>query len=202
MDKALLLVFQRNAVLGKVKTRLAIGVGEERALEIYRYLVHHTQRVVSSIKVPVGLFVDEELLDGKPAFAQWMHLQQGKDLGEKMAFALQESFALGVERVVLIGTDCPTLSLEVLTQAFEDLAQVDLVLGPARDGGYYLLGMKQMQMTLFEDIAWSTPSVLAETIKRAEDAGLSIRLLPILSDVDTKEDWDKYVMQYPQAGYL
>lgn len=202
MTKDMLLVFQRNAVLGKVKTRLATGVGAPRAWEIYRYLVQHTHQVVSRVNVPVGIFVDEELSDGKPAIAQWMRLQQGKDLGEKMAHAFQESFALGADRVVLIGTDCPTLSVELLTQAFDDLSQVDLVLGPASDGGYYLLGMRQVQLTLFENIAWSTASVLSETIKRAEIAGLSVSLLPVLADVDTAADWKKHLAQHPEAGYL
>lgn len=202
MKKDRILVFQRKALLGKVKTRLAAGVGEHRALEIYRYLVEHTHRVVSSTKLPVGLFVDEELSEEVPPFAQWMCLQQGKDLGEKMANAFQKSAELGAERMVLIGTDCPSLSSDLLTQAFEDLTQADLVLGPASDGGYYLVGMKQLQPTLFEGIAWSTSTVLFETLKRAESVGLSVRLLPVLDDVDTAADWEKHVAQHPELACL
>jgi len=202
MRKDILLIFQRNAVLGKVKTRLAIGVGAQRALAIYQYLVQHTHQVVSEVNVPVGIFVDEELSDGKPAVSQWMQLQQGKDLGEKMVHAFQETFAQGAARVVLIGTDCPTLRAELLTQAFDHLSQVDLVLGPASDGGYYLVGMKQVQKALFEGIEWSTASVLEETIKRAEIAGLSISFLPELADVDTVADWEKYLAQHPEVGYI
>jgi rSAM/selenodomain-associated transferase 1 len=202
MRKENLLVFQRNAVLGKVKTRLAARLGEQRALAIYRYLVTQTHHIVSTLSVPIGLFIDEELMAGRPAFAQWMCLQEGKDLGEKMANAFQKSAELGAERMVLIGTDCPSLTSDLVVQAFELLDQADLVLGPASDGGYYLVGMKQLQPTLFEGIAWSTSTVFLETINRAESASLSVCLLPVLDDVDTAADWEKYVAQHPEVGYL
>lgn len=202
MRKENLLVFQRNAVLGKVKTRLAAELGEHRALEIYRYLVEHTHRAVSLAKLPVGLFVDEELLGEAPPLVQWMCLQQGKDLGEKMANAFQKSAELGAERMVLIGTDCPTLQHHHLLQAFDALTNSDVVLGPATDGGYYLIGVKHLHPKLFEDIIWSTSTVLSETLKRAESVGLSVCLLPVLDDVDTAADWEKYVAQHPEVGYL
>lgn len=202
MRKDLLLVFQRNAVLGKVKTRLALGVGQSRALEIYRYLVAYTHRMLSSVSVPVALFVDEELMDHSLPSVEWMCLQEGSNLGEKMANAFQKSAALGAERMVLIGTDCPTLDVELLMQAFNELNQVDLVLGPASDGGYYLVGMKKMHPRLFEGITWSTSTVLKETLKLAEREGLSVHLLPELSDVDTATDWEKYVAQHPEVSHL
>lgn len=202
MRKDLLLVFQRNAVLGKVKTRLALGVGQSRALEIYRYLVAHTHRVLSSVLVPIALFVDEELTDQTLPSVQWMCLQEGSDLGKKMANAFQKSAALGAERMVLIGTDCPSLRLDLLTEAFNKLNQVDLVLGPASDGGYYLVGMKQLHPRLFEGITWSTSTVLKETLKLAEREGLSVHLLPVLGDIDTAADWEKHVEQFPEAGNI
>jgi rSAM/selenodomain-associated transferase 1 len=122
-------------------------------------------------------------------------VQDGQDLGERMAHAFARSFESGMEKVVLIGTDCPTLQPQHLNQAFEALTHSDLVLGPATDGGYYLIGMKRKADYLFEGISWSTSEVLSQTLAVATAHGLHFTLLDELSDIDTREDWERYRSQ-------
>jgi rSAM/selenodomain-associated transferase 1 len=122
-------------------------------------------------------------------------VQEGHDLGERMASAFACSFELGMDKVVLIGTDCPSLQSEHLNQAFEALTHSDLVLGPATDGGYYLIGMKRRADYLFEGITWSTAEVLSQTLAVATAHGLHFTLLDELSDIDTQEDWECYSSQ-------
>jgi rSAM/selenodomain-associated transferase 1 len=112
-----------------------------------------------------------------------------------MANAFARSFESGMEKVVLIGTDCPTLQSQHLNQAFEALTHSDLVLGPATDGGYYLIAMKRKADYLFEGISWSTSEVLSQTLAVATAHGLHFTLLDELSDIDTREDWERYRSQ-------
>jgi rSAM/selenodomain-associated transferase 1 len=112
-----------------------------------------------------------------------------------MANAFARSFELGMDKVVLIGTDCPTLQSQHLNQAFEALTHSDLVVGPATDGGYYLIGMKRRADYLFEGITWSTAEVLSQTLAVATAHGLHFTLLDELSDIDTQEDWERYRSQ-------
>jgi rSAM/selenodomain-associated transferase 1 len=114
--------------------------------------------------------------------------QRGGDLGEKMAAAFEEAFASGARRAVLIGSDVPWVTRETVVEAFRSLEDHDLVLGPARDGGYYLVALERQRPELFEGIAWSTPSVLASTVERAGILGLTVRLLDPLRDIDTLQD--------------
>ncbi|GAC1380996.1 MAG: hypothetical protein NVSMB30_28790 [Hymenobacter sp.] len=110
------------------------------------------------------------------------------DLGERMAAAFAAAFEAGARRVAIIGTDCPGLRAAHLTQAFAQLADHDVVLGPATDGGYYLLGLRQPCPELFQNKAWSTASVLPDTVAEAERLGYRVALLPELRDVDTAVD--------------
>jgi len=151
MKKEVVLVFQRNEVLGKVKTRLAAGVGEEQAMEIYRYLLNKTYLALKEITVPVTTYFSEFIPENPIHSAENKQVQVGGDLGERMRNAFVAHSESGMEKVVLIGTDCPSLEGTHLVQAFEALEHSDLVLGPARDGGYYLIGMKRRADFLFED---------------------------------------------------
>jgi rSAM/selenodomain-associated transferase 1 len=196
------LVFQKNEVLGKVKTRLAAGVGEEQALEIYRQLLDKTHLALRDISVSITTYFSEFIPDNPIHSAENKLVQVGQDLGERMKNAFAENFDLGIEKVVLIGTDCPSLEAIHLSHAFEALDQSDLVLGPARDGGYYLIGMKRRADFLFEGITWSTELVLSQTLALAAAQGMQTSLLPVLEDIDTLEDWELYCSQIGDMPYI
>jgi rSAM/selenodomain-associated transferase 1 len=192
MKKEVVLVFQKNEVLGKVKTRLAAGMGEHRALEIYRRLIQLTYSVLETVPVPVWTYFSDFIPESTYLSVEKSLVQQGQDLGERMANAFARTFESGMDKVVLIGTDCPRLQPQHLLQAFDALTNSDLVLGPATDGGYYLIGMKDGAAYLFEGIEWSTSQVLSQTLQVASQHGLTTTLLPELDDIDTQEDWQRY----------
>ena len=189
-----LLIFLRNPVLGQVKTRLAAGVGAVRALAVYRELLAHTRAVTQALPVAKTLYyadyVNLEDEWSNSLFAK--KLQPSGDLGERMAAAFAGTFAAGASRVVIIGTDCPDISTDLLTTAFAQLTDHDVVVGPAADGGYYLLGLRRFVPELFADIAWSTAQVLPQTLQRCQRVGLSVAQLPVLSDLDTADDLAKF----------
>jgi len=202
MKKEVVLVFQKNEVLGKVKTRLAAGVGEEQALNIYIQLLAKTYLVLRDISVSITTYFSE-FIPEKPTYPAGNRMVQvGQDLGERMKNAFAENFELGIEKVVLIGTDCPSLEGKHIIQAFEALDQSDLVLGPAKDGGYYLIGMKRRADFLFEGITWSSELVLSQTLALAAEQGLQTILLPVLEDIDTLEDWERYCSQIGDMPYI
>ena len=202
MKKEVVLVFQKNEVLGKVKTRLAVGVGEEQALEIYRQLLAKTYLALRDISVSITTYFSGFIPENPIHSAENKLVQLGQDLGERMKNAFAENFESGMEKVVLIGTDCPSLEGIHLAQAFEALDQSDLVLGPARDGGYYMIGMKRRADFLFEGITWSTELVLSQTLALAAAQGMQTSLLPVLEDIDTLEDWERYCSQIGDMPYI
>lgn len=183
-----LIVFAKNPELGKVKTRLAKDVGEEEALRIYKLLLDHTrQETTRSLAACYAYYttnVAEE--DGWKAEKR---IQVTGDLGTRMSAAFREQLHHH-DRVCIIGTDCAGLTAEKINQAFEALDEYDFVIGPANDGGYYLLGMKAPGEELFEQISWSSEEVLSQTIDRIKGLGKRFYLLPELIDVDTIEDWE------------
>ncbi|WP_201983879.1 TIGR04282 family arsenosugar biosynthesis glycosyltransferase [Hymenobacter rubidus] len=189
-----LLVFARVPALGRVKSRLAAGVGETAALAVYQELLAITRAAVaaSGISATVWLADTAGIEPTAGEAAHWPELatrcQPAGDLGERMATAFAAAFSAGAGRVAIIGTDCPGLRAAHLTQAHDLLATHDVVLGPATDGGYYLLGLRQPRPELFEDKAWSTATVLADTVADAQRLGLRVALLPELRDVDTADD--------------
>lgn len=192
----MVLVFQKNAILGMVKTRLACEMGEQRALEIYKYLVQLTYLALEDVPVPIWTYFSDFIPETVNKPVEKTFLQQGQDLGERMANAFVSSFESGMDKVVLIGTDCPTIQNQELIQAFDALNHSDLVVGPATDGGYYLIGMKCRSAYLFEGIAWSTPRVLSQTLNLASQHCLTTTLLRELDDIDTQEDWQRYSSQF------
>jgi rSAM/selenodomain-associated transferase 1 len=196
MKKEVVLVFQKNAILGKVKTRLASGMGEPRALEIYRHLTQLTYSVLEDMSAPVWTYFSDFIPESTYPSVEKCFVQEGQDLGERMGNAFARSFESGMEKVVLIGTDCPTLQSNHLNEAFEALNHSDLVVGPATDGGYYLIGMNRRADYLFEGITWSTSQVLSETLNVASQHGLTTTLLHELDDIDTQEDWQRYSSQF------
>jgi rSAM/selenodomain-associated transferase 1 len=116
-------------------------------------------------------------------------VQHGADLGGRLAWAFEKVFEQGQKKVVIIGSDCLELEATLIMQTFDELERHDVVLGPANDGGYYLLGLTQPHPILFQHIAWSTPAVLSQTIQACQQAALTVSLLPCLTDIDEAEDW-------------
>jgi rSAM/selenodomain-associated transferase 1 len=200
MKKEVVLVFQKNAILGKVKTRLAAGMGGLRAMEIYKHLTQLTYSVLEDVAAPVVTYYSDFIPEIVNSPIAESFVQEGQNLGERMAHAFARSFESGMDKVVLIGTDCPTLQSHHLHEAFEALTHSDLVLGPATDGGYYLIGMKRRADYLFEGITWSTAEVLSQTLALATAHGLNSILLDELSDIDTQEDWERYRSQIKIIG--
>jgi len=188
--KNLLIIFYRNPELGKVKTRLAKTLGDEKALAIYLKLSSHTKAVTENLAIDKVVyysnFVDTEDVWLNTSFHK--KLQNGTDLGEKMQNAFAQEFNNGYERICIIGTDCLELSKDIMQQAFDQLGCHDAVIGPAKDGGYYLLGMKKQMPELFENKTWSSDTVAADTIQNLKDLRASFAQLPILSDVDEETD--------------
>ncbi len=187
-SKNLLLIFTRNPELGKCKTRLAAKVGDESALAIYKFLLHHTVQTTAGLYAKKTVFYSEEIWEDDiwdtSIFDK--ELQHGTDLGERMANAFLEGFQNKFEKIIVIGSDMHDLNQEDLEEAFKALDENDFVVGPAIDGGYYLLGMKRFKPALFKNKDWGTSSVLQHTLKSLE--GESLTLLKPKNDVDHYED--------------
>ena len=160
-------------------------------MEVYERLLshtHHTTRCLACRKVVYfSKEVEKDSLWNDGNFN--LSLQKGHDLGLRMQQAFDEQFAQGAERVCIIGSDTFEITPDVIQQAFRALETKDVVIGPAQDGGYYLLGMKELQPEFFRHKAWSTESVLEQTLIDCERLQLTHYLLPVLNDIDQKEDW-------------
>jgi hypothetical protein len=189
----LLLVFLKHPRPGAVKTRFIPALGETLAAELYRTLAEEEVRQTAPREgeyVRLFCFAPPE---ERAAIAAWfpgedLWPQPAGGLGLRMAAAFAEAFRRGARRAVIVGTDVPWVSREEVGAALSALDGSDVVIGPSRDGGYYLLGLREPHTALFEGIAWSTPLVLAETLARAGTLGLRVYLLETLTDVDTLED--------------
>jgi len=197
MKEKLLIIFYRNPELGKVKTRLAAAVGDEKALAIYLKLATHTREVALASDFDRVVYyshhVDTE--DNWQENSFHKKLQVGNDLGIRMYNAFENAFRDGYAHVCIIGTDCLELTSEILSAAFEQLKAHDAVIGPARDGGYYLLGMKQLHKDLFANKEWSTNTVAKRTIIDFQNLNLTYSKLATLSDIDREEDLPKGIFK-------
>lgn len=194
MVNEILLIFVKNPVKGTVKTRLAKTIGDEGALKIYEALLRRTRAVANEIEnIDKAIFYsdiieDDDLFD-KHDYQKFA--QTGNDLGERMYDAFKQSFSNRYFRVVLIGSDCYTITPEIIQQAFRALREKDVVIGPAEDGGYYLIGMRRLIPKFFRDKAWSTSDVFLDTLLDVKEEGYSYEILPTLSDIDREEDLPK-----------
>lgn len=185
-------MFVRAPEAGRVKTRLAATLGADGALRVYRRLAEHTVREARA--VDAELRVHFTPADRESEVRAWLgdgprYLAQAEgDLGTRMEAAFRSAFADGAERVVIVGSDLPDLTAALLRRAFGALDEHPAVLGPALDGGYYLLGMRAMIPGVFDGVPWSTDAVLARTLQRMRAAGIEPALLPALADVDEADD--------------
>jgi rSAM/selenodomain-associated transferase 1 len=192
MADKLLIIFAKNPVLGKVKTRLAKEIGDNNALDIYQQLLDFTltesTKVMSDKKLYFSDFVDENKKIPHLSYA----LQKGKDLGERMKNAFSEGFKAGYGRIVLIGSDSFEIDQDDIRKAFMYLNEKDSVIGPSTDGSYYLIGLKAPFEPIFSDKPWSTNVVFKRTYLELILFNKTISLLEEKSSIVTPEDWTKY----------
>ena len=186
-----LIVFTRNLIKGKVKTRIAKKLGDETAFAVYRYLLKNIMKLTTNIKsdIQVSVYYSEfiDKADHWPGNIR-KELQKGDDLGTRMGHALSHEFSHNKQQVCIIGSDVFNLDESIIHSAFDLLSSHDVVIGPASDGGYYLLGMNNYHKELFEGFNWGSNSILSDTIKRIESLAMGYVLLPELNDVDEVQD--------------
>ena len=203
--KKKLILFTRYPVAGHTKTRLIPALGATGAADLQRQMTERTLQTAENLAATAETQPELEIRheggsDGQ--MGKWLgpnriYCEQGSgDLGEKMSRAVAEAFQAGYHQVMVIGTDCPGLSPGILASGFTRLADHDLVLGPAADGGYYLIGLAHPCPELFNNRSWGNNSLLAETLTAAKELALKFYLLEELADVDRPEDL-KYFGGYP-----
>lgn len=187
-SKKALLIFTRNPELGKVKTRLAKTVGDQSALKIYKFLLNHTVDITKNLNVDKYVFYSEDIHrnDIWDADIFKKKLQSGNDLGERMKNAFSEIFDLGYEKVIIVGSDIFDLDKNDIGAAYEALQTNQYVIGPATDGGYYLLGMKEINSEVFQNKKWGTNTVLESTLEDLKNE--KYVLLEERNDVDYYHD--------------
>jgi rSAM/selenodomain-associated transferase 1 len=192
MTKDLLMIMAKVPEMGKVKTRLAETIGDEGALKVYLKLLQHTFEVASHIEADKIVYFTESKteFDMLDYYKFDKAVQPGGDLGERMSYCFRSAFDKGYERVIIIGSDCFALDTKTLSAAMASLVDKDFVIGPAEDGGYYLLGMTKMHEQLFLNKTWSTSDVFLDSILDMKNSGLAYEILPTLNDVDRESDLD------------
>jgi rSAM/selenodomain-associated transferase 1 len=190
MTDGKLIIFLKNPELGKVKTRLAQRIGDEAALAISFKLIRQTQEQTDGLSqdkaVFYSSFIDRE--DNWDNKKYTKHLQKGDTMGDRMFHALSSVLSEGYSKAVLIGSDIHLLRQDIIEDAFQKLETHDVVLGPAKDGGYYLIGIKKAEPGLFDLKYWSTPNVFSETVKKIKEHRLSYAQTDLLNDIDEYED--------------
>lgn len=184
-----LIIFVRNLIPGGVKTRLAADIGAQKAEDVYRQLLLHTYQLTKTLSVRKYVYYSDFIPDADiwDTDCYEKRTQVGENLGQRMQHALNT--VLGVHNhVVLIGSDAADLDTDTLLESFQSLHFVDVVVGPATDGGYYLLGCKKPQLQIFENMAWSTQEVFSHTRHLLLEHLLDFKILQKKSDIDTLED--------------
>lgn len=199
MIKSALLVFTRAPIAGRTKTRLMPLLGAEGAAEFHQSVLHSTLASAksanfSSIEIWIESEINHPFLQHcAEEFSCAIQTQRGDDLGEKMHHATQSALQTN-DLVVLIGSDCPAINSTILDLARQQLLDgKDAVLGPSTDGGYYLIGLKQSNSDIFQDIQWSRPDVADKTRRNFDRLGLNYIELEELADIDTPEDYQRYI---------
>ena len=188
MTKNLLLIFTRNPELGKVKTRLAKTIGNEKALEVYKFLLNKTKEVTKNLAADKAVYYSVKIRknDIWDASIYQKHQQIGDDLGERMHNAFKEGFNAGYDKVAIVGSDLFDITPKHIEDAFEKLDSNDAVIGPAEDGGYYLLATNKLYPEIFKNKDWGNSTVRASTL--ADLQKQNVFLLDALNDVDFFED--------------
>ena len=192
MNNNLIIVFVRTPELGKVKTRLAKAIGDQAALTIYKLLLKHTSTVLHELSFDKVVYYSEKIENNDFWKASLFEkkLQKGADLGERMQQAFETAFDRGYKKVLIIGSDLFELTSTLIISALEALETYDISIGPSLDGGYYLLGMKELHPAVFKNKKWGTDSVLNATLQDLKQQ--NVKLLEALNDIDTFEDLQGY----------
>lgn len=189
MDKNALIIIAKYPEKGKVKTRVRELSGEKR-VQLYEQLLIGTMDKLGDIP-GIDTFIAFAPENAEQYFSNYkvclIPLHEG-DLGIRMFEAFQKVFIKGYRKAVLVGADIPHLSASIILKSFEVLTEKDLVYGPAKDGGYYLVGMRRLIKDVFEDVPWSSDQTLKKSIWKAESSGYSVGFTEMLSDIDTFED--------------
>lgn len=201
-SKNLLLIFTRNPELGKCKTRLAATVGNESALNIYKFLLDHTAAITQNVNAAKQIWYSQEIWKDDIWNNHFFDkkLQEGTDLGIRMANAFLEGFASGFKRIIVIGSDMYDLNQTDIDNAFAALENSDFVVGPAEDGGYYLLGMNAFNSDVFKNKIWGTETVLEATLSNLKNE--NVKLLETRNDIDLYEDVAKIDAFQPFIKHL
>ena len=188
--KNALIVFSRNPILGKVKTRIAKSCGDKKALEIYQQLIQINEQTISNLtEIKTFIFHNKNIDNQFYKKIINKEKQEGVTLGEKMLNAFNCIKKKGYKNIIIIGNDCPYITVSLLQNAFEKLNKNDYVIGPTYDGGYYLLGMKKINKHLFIKKEWSTESVFEDTINDIKKDDGKFFILEKLEDIDYYENW-------------
>jgi uncharacterized protein len=195
MPGKLLILFTRYPVAGKAKTRLIPALGADGAAQLQRQMTEQTLAMAQQLARQSGVAIQVCFCGGTIGqMLDWLgdgpdYQSQGEgDLGIRMARSLELAFGRGYDRVVIIGTDCPSIDADLVRDGLHRLQQKDLVFGVASDGGYYLVGMRRQIPEIFQDIPWSSELVLTKTLATADAFGFTYDLLKTLSDIDRPED--------------
>jgi rSAM/selenodomain-associated transferase 1 len=187
MTDALVIVFVKNIKLGTVKTRLAKTIGDYGAFEVYAELVKITEKATSELIVDKRIYFSNAIVD-----SQWQDnfkaVQNGVNLGERMLNAFKDGFKDGYKRIVLIGSDLPDISSKHIESGLKKLNDNKVVFGPAEDGGYYLIGLSELETCVFENKPWSQSDLLEVTLNELHQKGIKTGILDTLNDIDTYED--------------
>ncbi len=206
-NKDAVIIFAKFPEPGKVKTRLSKTIGPDFALEFYRLCARHTFTECEKLfpfNVNGYLFYSGN--KNKITTKNWtdteffLYEQQGKNLGEKMMNAFNIVFNKDANKAIIVGTDLPDISSDIINHAFTALDTYDVVIGPTNDGGYYLLGLKKNYCDLFQDIKWSTATVFQDTILRLKNRNLNFKILTLLSDIDTEDDLKSWLTIKERTG--
>jgi rSAM/selenodomain-associated transferase 1 len=189
-SERLVIIFIRNVRIGKVKKQLAETVGDDNALAIYIHLLNRVAEICQEVKAHKAVFYGNYIEEADefmiPVFQKYV--QTGNDIGERMKNAFVKGFSRGYKNIVMISSDCYELTAKHLEDAFNQLNKFDVVIGPATNAGYYLIGMKQLYKSFFVDKEWSGGNVLMDTLIDVNKEKLSYVLLPTLPKVITEED--------------
>jgi rSAM/selenodomain-associated transferase 1 len=188
------LLFIRAPELGRVKTRLEKKMDAKTVLTLYKHFVEDTMESLTAGGHDIIVFFSP--LHKEPAVRAWLgdtiHFQPqtGRNLGERMRNAFSTVFAMGLDQAVLMGSDSPDIDIGIIDEAYAFLENRDVVIGPAEDGGYYLIGFqkKAFDGDVFSGIDWGTEHVYQQTMQHVHDAGLITHVLPVWQDIDTFED--------------
>lgn len=188
MSENLIVVFAKNIILGKVKTRLAKTVGDTAAVDVYKHLFTITEReTLKAQNCDLHIYFSDVVIQ-----SVWPNtekfVQTGNDLGERMMNAFEDGFSKGYKRIIGVGSDLPDLSAEIMEAGLKALETNDTVFGPSEDGGYYLIGMRQSTPCIFQNKPWSTDQLLNITLAELAEKGYSTKQLITLNDVDDIDD--------------